>query len=240
MAVTTATSANTTETVIENGKIVEGRMLIPLRAVSEELGSNVTWNQGQKSITITKGEHEVVLIANSRNVKINGIEMQIDVPAQIDRGTTYVPLRFINQVFGGFMEWYQAEKEARITLDGKRLIVRTEPSAVINPVPLSQQQLQEMITKANEAVDPSQFSQIRTHFRPDFTDTLINKIIQQNGVRISELFNSKPNIQYRSNNEAIITQTEIVANGYLDRYLTLTRLDNKWKVTDIQFRISSF
>lgn len=37
---------------VDNGKIENGRMLIPLRAVSEKFNSEVTWNQAKKALRL--------------------------------------------------------------------------------------------------------------------------------------------------------------------------------------------
>lgn len=37
---------------VDNGKIENGRMLIPLRAVSERFNSEVTWNQAKKALRL--------------------------------------------------------------------------------------------------------------------------------------------------------------------------------------------
>ncbi|WP_235440247.1 stalk domain-containing protein [Paenibacillus sp. DMB20] len=40
--------ANNLSNTVDNGKIENGRMLIPLRAVSKRFNSEVTWNQAKK------------------------------------------------------------------------------------------------------------------------------------------------------------------------------------------------
>ena len=42
--------ANNLSNRIDNGIIENGRMLIPLRAVSERFNSEVTWNQAEKAL----------------------------------------------------------------------------------------------------------------------------------------------------------------------------------------------
>ncbi|ETT66800.1 copper amine oxidase N-terminal domain-containing protein [Paenibacillus sp. FSL H8-0457] len=73
---------------VDNGKIENGRMLIPLRAVSEKFNSEVTWNQAKKSITIIRGKRELLLRVNSRTALLNNAAFSLDVPAKIDHGTT--------------------------------------------------------------------------------------------------------------------------------------------------------
>lgn len=78
--------------------VANGRTLIPVRAISETLGWKVDWN-GTK-VTISNGNHTVVLIINSKSYTIDGKEKVLDVPAQVYNGRTMVPIRFIAESFG--------------------------------------------------------------------------------------------------------------------------------------------
>lgn len=82
-----------------------GRTIIPVRAITEELGATVAWNPETKSVTVSKDGIEIILTMNSTKVFVNGVERQIDVPAEITNGRTYVPLRFIAETFGLATNW---------------------------------------------------------------------------------------------------------------------------------------
>ncbi|MDQ0254698.1 SpoIID/LytB domain protein [Evansella vedderi] len=82
-----------------------GRTLVPLRFVSEQLGANVHWNGTNRTITITDLDNRLVLRDNSRSVTVNGRNETIDVAPQIIRGTTFVPLRFISEQLNGTVHW---------------------------------------------------------------------------------------------------------------------------------------
>jgi len=82
-----------------------GRTIIPVRAITEELGATVAWDSETKSVTVSKDGIEIILTMNSTKVFVNGVEQQIDVPAEITNGRTYVPLRFIAETFGLATSW---------------------------------------------------------------------------------------------------------------------------------------
>lgn len=77
-----------------------GRSLVPLRFISENLGAVVTWNSKAKQIKIERQGQTILLTEGSKSVVVNGKKTTIDVPAEITRGTTFVPLRFITEMLG--------------------------------------------------------------------------------------------------------------------------------------------
>lgn len=108
---------------IDGGKIVNKRTLVPLRSIFEELGANVQWNQKDKTITATKGKSNIWLKIGSKETKVNGKAVMIDVPAQVHGDSTLVPLRFISESMGAGVEWNASNETAIITLSDKKIIV---------------------------------------------------------------------------------------------------------------------
>nr|WP_202128583.1 stalk domain-containing protein [Paenibacillus dendrobii] len=220
---------------VENGKIENGRMLIPLRAVSEKFNSEVTWNQAKKSIMIIRGKQELLLHINSRTALLNHVTLSLDVPAKIDNGTTYVPARVFAEAFGGTALWSEQERKATITIGMQQVFIHTEP---LNSWKMSQERINVLNSKINEATDLSRFSQIRTYFRPYFTDSFINKIIESNGIKNNAILTIKSDITYSSTTAARMHQSAYFESGpnnleLVDRYVFYTFVDNKWKVDDV-------
>lgn len=81
--------------VIENG-----RTLVPYRALAEKLGASVSYDGATKSVAVTKGSNVYVLTLNSKVATINGVEVSLDVPAQLMNNSTFVPLRFLSENLG--------------------------------------------------------------------------------------------------------------------------------------------
>lgn len=77
----------------------------------------------QKTITITKDATEMVLSLHSNKVLLNQSEILLDVPAELNGNSTYVPARFVSQALGADVNWNQQAGQATITLDGKQLQV---------------------------------------------------------------------------------------------------------------------
>ena len=95
--------------------IVEGRTLIPVRAVTEALGAEVGWNAATRTVTITKDGTIITMIIDNRNATINGSATQLDVAPIIIDGRTMLPIRFIAETFGWGVDWDAANRNVVIT-----------------------------------------------------------------------------------------------------------------------------
>jgi len=87
-------------------QIVDGRTLVPLRAIFEALGAEVNWNETTQTITGTKDGTTVVLPLGSTTPTVNGQTVIIDVPAMVQNGRTLVPLRFVAEALDVNVNWY--------------------------------------------------------------------------------------------------------------------------------------
>lgn len=70
--------------------IVDGRTLIPVRAVSEAFGLGVNWDEKTSTVTVD-GTTEIIIDKSEMNV--NGRTVALDVPATIKDGRTFIPFR---------------------------------------------------------------------------------------------------------------------------------------------------
>lgn len=104
--------------------IVEGRTLIPLRAVAESVGAEIEWLPETKTVHIGNALFDAKLIIGSNELEItnnltNTTETkEIDVPAQIMNGRTMVPVRVIAENFGLDVDWDQDTRTVSITVPG--------------------------------------------------------------------------------------------------------------------------
>ncbi len=86
-------------------KIEYGTTLVPMRAIFEELGANVTWNQKTKGISASKGSTKISLTLNQKTAKVNGKTVTLTVPPKAINGHTLVPLRFVSEALGADVKW---------------------------------------------------------------------------------------------------------------------------------------
>lgn len=95
-----------------------GRTLVPVRIISEDMGYKVEWENKQRKVTIsddkTKIEFNVgdnTALVNGKKVPMdvredaNGKKFAVDTKAQLIGSRTYVPLRFISETMGATVDW---------------------------------------------------------------------------------------------------------------------------------------
>lgn len=95
--------------------IVNDRTMVPLRVISENLGSSVHWDSAQKTVRITNSAKTILLKINDKKAVINNQAVVLDTPAIIVKDRTMVPLRFIGESLGAEVLWDNAARRVTIT-----------------------------------------------------------------------------------------------------------------------------
>jgi hypothetical protein len=97
---------------------MDGRVLVPVRGVFEHMGVNVDWEPASQAVYATGNGREVTLYVNKRVAKVDGKDVELDVPAQLYHGRTIVPLRFISEAMGAVVDWDADNELVAITTNG--------------------------------------------------------------------------------------------------------------------------
>ena len=105
------------EMVIADVEPVEmyGRVLIPMRAIFEKYGAQISWDEKTATATAVKDEITISITENSTIAKVDGQDYILDVPATIINGRFVVPVRFISESFGSEVGWIDSKKTVVIT-----------------------------------------------------------------------------------------------------------------------------
>jgi len=85
--------------------LLDGRTLVPLRAIFEALGASVAWDPEYQIINATKDGTHVLLMIGSNRMFRDGVTSLIDVAPLIADGRTLVPTRLIAESFGATVNW---------------------------------------------------------------------------------------------------------------------------------------
>lgn len=85
--------------------IIEGRVMLPVRAVFEAIKAKVSYDAAERKVTAIKKDITVEFVIDSKVMTINGEEKEIDVPATIVNGRTLVPLRACAEAFNLDVAW---------------------------------------------------------------------------------------------------------------------------------------
>lgn len=108
----------------QNPYIVNGRTLVSVHMVAEQLGGELIYHEESKSATIMKGSNTVNFTVGQKVANVNGIQLGLDVAPEIVEQTMRVPLRFLFESMGYDVDF---EPKTRTVL----LKENTEPSIKI-------------------------------------------------------------------------------------------------------------
>ena len=108
-------------------RMIDGRVMVPLRGVVEKLGGDVQYDPLTKVIS---GAHaanstQFRLRVGSTEALLNGKATMMDSKPLILSGTTYVPLRFVSEAMGAQVMWDAARRTVVIANSGNVAEVKT-------------------------------------------------------------------------------------------------------------------
>lgn len=85
--------------------MINDRVLVPMRAIFEALGAEVTWFEDTQTATGMNDAVTVSFMIGRNNMTRNNNDVQIDVPAQLINDRTMIPLRAASEPFGLDVTW---------------------------------------------------------------------------------------------------------------------------------------
>jgi len=95
-------------------QIINGRTMVPLRAIFNALGATVTYDSATKTVSSQKGDTKVQLTIDDPVMYVNGTAKTLDTPGTIVDGRTLVPLRAVGEAYGATVSWDAATRIATI------------------------------------------------------------------------------------------------------------------------------
>ena len=107
-----------------NGKYVESdtapyiknsRTMVPVRAISEALGAQVSYDDATKTATISRGSDEVKITMYAEKAFVNGEELALDAAAETVDSRIFVPVRFVSEGLKCSVNWNAETKSVIIT-----------------------------------------------------------------------------------------------------------------------------
>ena len=100
-------------------RVLNGRTMVPLRAIFEALGAEVEWEQESQKVTATKYSKTVTLALGNTTAYVDEIPIALDVAAFAEAGRTLVPVRFISESFDCQVSWDNERKIVSIQKPNK-------------------------------------------------------------------------------------------------------------------------
>ena len=79
--------------------IADGRALVPLRAVVEEVSGRLSWDGEAHTARAFAAGRDLAVTIGSDVASVDGAAVKMDLPARLRNGRTMVPLRLLGDVF---------------------------------------------------------------------------------------------------------------------------------------------
>lgn len=96
--------------------IVEGRTLLPIRAIVEALGGKIFWEEKEQRVQIKIFNKDIRFQIGSKDMTWNNIPEKIDVAPQTINSRTMLPVRFVAEALDHTtVEWNEKENSVTIT-----------------------------------------------------------------------------------------------------------------------------
>lgn len=107
-------------------EIIDGRTMVPLRKIFEEIGASVKWDNDTQTVSARKNKKTITLSIDSADLQIDKGDtdeegnpiyetVTLEVPAQIVSGRTLVPARAIFESFGLNVDWDEDNQKVIIS-----------------------------------------------------------------------------------------------------------------------------
>ncbi len=111
-----ATMLSATSVFAENqGKIINGRTMIPLRGAFTNLGFEVSWDGTTNTATLKDETHLIKVKKDDVNFTVDGVSYKSDVAPQLIGGSIYIPLRSIGEKIGAVVDYDDDYEMASMT-----------------------------------------------------------------------------------------------------------------------------
>lgn len=116
---------NGSEILFDQSPVLENdRVLVPMRAIFEALGAEVTWEEATRTAAASLGETQVSVQIDNPVMMKNGEPVELDAPPRLIGERTLVPVRAISEGLGAEVEWNEQERQV--------IISQTQNETVLN------------------------------------------------------------------------------------------------------------
>lgn len=99
--------------------IIEGHTLVPVRAVFEKAGAQVSWDQDTQTATIIKDKYTVTIKYGESVMRKNGVEIELEQPADVINNRTMIPVRAIAEAMDFSVTWDGHHSLILVSTDNK-------------------------------------------------------------------------------------------------------------------------
>ncbi len=95
--------------------IQDNRILLPVRAIAEEMGGQAEWDAKSQTVTLSKAEDTIRMQIGSTTAYINGEAYTLDAAPAVIHERTMLPIRFVAESLGAEVVWNEETKTVTIS-----------------------------------------------------------------------------------------------------------------------------
>ena len=96
-------------------KVVNGRTMIPVRCLAEQMGAEVSYDKALGVARIVRAGVEIIMPIGSKTCTVNGKPFQMDAAPYIENGRTMIPARYVSELFSQSIQWVSETRTAAVT-----------------------------------------------------------------------------------------------------------------------------
>ncbi len=123
----------------------DGRAFIPIREVFEKLGYDISWDNVNKTATLTSPDKTIKISAFKNHLTVDdNTALALALPPQIIDGSMLIPLRAVGTAAGIDMEWDNSSRT---------ILLRTQPGVYISSETMSYGRAYEFLYKCISVTD---------------------------------------------------------------------------------------
>lgn len=115
---------------LDGAMLIEGKTMLPLRSIFENLNAQVVWDSSSNTVTATKEDTKIIIKVNSSTATVNGEQRSIDVPAKIINNKVMVPVRFVSEILGAKVEWDEKNRTVSVESIEKTILIKVNEEPV--------------------------------------------------------------------------------------------------------------
>lgn len=140
--------------------IVNGRVYVPIRVISEALGHEVLWDGATQSVLIdSKGlnttlDNEISIYVKKEKLVLNNVVGQ----PFITNGTTYIPLKVVSDALGAQITWNNEHKKVTVVAQknqgtSNQVTPNVKPSAPVQSTLIQEGKTPTILSKSGASLE---------------------------------------------------------------------------------------
>lgn len=86
-------------------RIINGRTLVPIRAIIESMGGLVDWEDSTQKVSLTANDHNVEMWIGNNDIIVDGEADSMDIAPMTINSRTMLPIRFVAESVGCQVDW---------------------------------------------------------------------------------------------------------------------------------------